>query len=189
MMSWRCLKALIVLMVFKWPWPAHAAVVEEVYKALPAEVQEKLDLEKMKDGSNDPDEKFKDTRAHSYPASFKRANKWLEEGQQSYTEKDYENASYRFGVVAHYISDTFAAPHCVKREDPGEHHDYEIVANDLTPQISYLEGDLDTIMKNGVEQGKIDWENWKKTQDQEIVQESLNRGASAAYTAIKDVIS
>ena len=109
--------------------------------------------------------------------------------KKSYFEKDYENASYRFGVAAHYISDTFAAPHCVRHEDPGEHHDYEIVANELTPQINYLEGDLDTIMKKGIEQGKIDWENWKKTQNQEIVQESLNRGVSAAYTAIKDVIS
>ncbi len=182
-------KILIFFMIYKWGWPGHASVAEAVFLTLPADVQKNLNLEKMKDGSNDPDEKFHDTRAHSYPASYKRAMKWLDKGQTSYEEKNYDDASYSFGVATHYISDSFAAPHCVSKESGKEHHKYEIVADTFTPNITYLEGDLESQMKKGVELGKADWKLWLKTQDREIVQQGVDRGASAAYTAIKNVLS
>lgn len=183
------LKTLIVMMIYKWGWPAHATIVEVIYNTLPSDIQKNLVLEKMKDGSNDPDEKFKDTATHHYPASYKRAFKWLEDGKKFYNQKNYDNASYAFGVAAHYISDTFSAPHCVSKESGKDHHNYEIVADKFTPKVTYLDGDLDTIMKKGIEQGKADWNKWKKTQDRAIIQAGVDRGASAAYTAIKNTLS
>lgn len=50
------------------------------------------------------------------------------------------------------------------------------------PEITYLTGDLDTHMKNGFEKGKDDW---KKTKEGSLIQEEVDMGASAAYTAIK----
>jgi hypothetical protein len=173
----------------KWPWPTHSNVAEVVYNELPEDTRKNLDLKKMEDGSNDPDEKFKDTANHHYPASYKKANKWLDDGKTSYNQKDYENASYCFGVATHYISDTFSAPHCVSGESGKDHHNYEIVADDFTPKVTLLEGDLDTQMKKGIEQGKLDWAKWKKTKDRSIVEAGVDRGASAAYTAIKNILS
>lgn len=185
-------KALNMLMVssdaIKWPWPGHASVAEAVFKQLSDDLKKNLDIKKMKDGSNDPDEKFKDTRNHSYPNSYKKAIEWLGKGKKQYDQKNYEDASYSFGVATHYISDTFAAPHCVSKESSKDHHNYEIVADDITPNINYVSGDLDTMMKNGVEIGKKDWKNWIKTKDKSIVQQGVDRGASVAYSAIKDTL-
>lgn len=183
------LKAINSLTVYKWLWPTHASVAEAVYLALPVDVQQNLNLDIMQDGSNDPDEKFHDTRAHSYPSSYKRAMKWLERGKASYENKDYDDASYSFGVATHYISDTFSAPHCAEKESSKDHHNYEVVADTFTPNISYLEGELASQMQKGVEQGKKDWKRWKKTRDTAIVQAGVDRGASAAYTAIKQILS
>ena len=183
------LKAINSLILYKWGWPAHASIAEAVDLALSDELKQKLNLDKMQDGSNDPDQKFHDNRAHSYPASYKRAIKWLERGKASYENKDYDDASYSFGVASHYISDTFSAPHCAEKESGKDHHNYEIVADTFTPKVSYMEGDLDSQMEQGVEQGKKDWKLWKKTQNRDIVQAGVDRGASAAYTAIKNTLS
>jgi len=183
------LKALIVLIIYKWCWPTHANVAEVIYNTLLVNIRKNLNLEKMKDGSNDPDQKFKDTATHHYPTSYKKAIKWLEDGKKYYNQKNYDEASYSFGVATHYISDTFSAPHCVSGESVKEHHNYEIIADNFSPKITYLNGDLDTIMKNGVEQGKADWNKWKKTQDRAIIQAGVDRGASAAYTAIRNTLS
>lgn len=171
------------------PWPAHATVAEVVFDKLPADVQKNLDKQKMKDSSNDPDEIFKDTALHHYPPSYKKATEWLDNGKKSYDNKDYEEASHCFGIASHYISDTFMAPHCVSREKAQDHHNFEKATNDMTPKASYLEGDLDSLMKKGVEQGKIDWPNWLKTHDTNIVQREVNEAASASFTAIKNTLS
>ena len=181
-------KALIISVIYKWGWPGHASVAEKIFMGLPLDIQEKLNLDKMIDGSNDPDQEFKDTAAHHYPNSYKRAIKWLEEGKASYKEKDYDHASYCFGVFTHYVADSFAAPHCVSKESGKDHHNFEIVADELTPQITYLKGDLDTHMKKGFEKGKSDWKKWKKTHDKLIIQSEVDMGASAAYSALKNAL-
>ena len=43
-----------------WTWPTHSEIVDAVYHSLPSDVQQKLDLNVMRDASNDPDEVFKD---------------------------------------------------------------------------------------------------------------------------------
>ena len=186
--SLRFFKALIVSAVYRWAWPSHASVAEMVYLSLPLEVQENLDLDMMIDGSNDPDQEFKDTAAHHYPNSCKTALRWLDEGKCSYEDGDYGHASYCFGVFTHCVADSFAAPHCVGKESGKDHHNFETVVDDLTPQITYLHGDLDSHMRKGFEKGKSNWEKWKKTHDKSIIQSELDMGASAAYSAIKNAL-
>jgi hypothetical protein len=174
--------------ILKWSWPAHASVSEVVFTALPDNVQENLVLDAMKDGSNDPDEKFKDTASHHYPASYKKAVKWLDDGKNNYDAGNYNRASYCFGIASHYISDTFSAPHCVSKESGKDHHNFEIVNDDYTPTATLLADDLDTIMQKGIQQGKEDWEEWKETKDTTLPHKEADLGASAAYTAIKNIL-
>jgi hypothetical protein len=183
------LKALLIFMIYKWLWPTHASVAEVTYNALPADVKKNLELKRMEDGSNDPDEKFKDMANHHYPQSLKKANKWLEDGKKFYETKKYSDASYCFGVATHYISDTFSAPHCVSKELSRDHHSYEKISDSYTPQVTYLKGDLDTLMKKGVEQGKLDWAEWIKTKDESIPHRGVDMGASVTYSTIKNILS
>lgn len=50
-----------------WTSVTHDDFVEEVYYFLPADAQQKLNLELMKSASDDPDFKFFDYRFHHYP--------------------------------------------------------------------------------------------------------------------------
>lgn len=173
--------------VLRWERPGHATVIEVVYGALPDDVKKNLELEQMKIGIRDPDNKFHDTISHHYPPTYKKATKWLDEGKNSYDKKDYEHASYCFGVAAHYISDTFVAPHCVDHEKGTDHHKFEKIGDDLTPEIIPVKGDLDTLLKNGFIQGQLDWKKWMKNKkDSSAVQDEMNHGVSVAVFAIEN---
>ncbi|WP_321421756.1 zinc dependent phospholipase C family protein [uncultured Methanobacterium sp.] len=167
----------------------HSHVIDAVYNALPPEMKNNLKIDIMEDSSDDPDQKFKDMVKHHYPPSYKEATKWLTEGQTSYKAKDYDRASYCFGVASHYITDTFMAPHCVERESSKEHHNFEKKMESLTPNAVELKGSLDSLMKVGVEQGQKDWQAWLKTRDETILQSEADKAASASYTFIKNAIS
>ncbi|MGV8143320.1 MAG: zinc dependent phospholipase C family protein [Methanothermobacter sp.] len=185
---------LVISLVFApassaWNWQTHSQIAEAIYHGLPSDVQQKLDLNIMKEASNDPDEIFKDFRHHSYPKSYQKAESWLEQGKTAYDRGDYENASYCYGVASHYISDTFSAPHCVSKESSSDHSKYEDQAEKLTPVATYTSGDLNLKMEDGYNQGKTSWSEWLQTHDEAIVQENLNMGASAALSAIKDSIN
>ena len=65
-----------------WSWKTHSDIADVVYYGLPVEVQQKLDLNTLRDGSNDPDEKFHDFTYHSYPKSYEKAKSWLDQGKQ-----------------------------------------------------------------------------------------------------------
>lgn len=166
------------------PWKGHASLIEVVFDALPSEVKGNLNKDKMKESSNDPDEIFKDTVNHHYPASYEKATEWLGKAKDSYSAGDFDGASHCFGVASHYISDTFMAPHCVSREKSRDHHDFEVLTNEMTPIITTLQGDLESMMIEGVKQGKEDWHKWKNNKDNSIVQKELDMAGSAAYTAI-----
>lgn len=168
-----------------WTWKTHSNIVDVSYNNMPKDIKQKLNFASMRDGSNDPDEKFKDFGYHSYPKSYDKAIYWLNRGKDSYRRGDYNYASYCFGVASHYISDTFSAPHCVSGESSSLHTKYENQANSLTPKVWYMNGDLKTIMYNGYKQGIISWNNWVRYQNQKYVQNDLDRGAAASYTAIK----
>ncbi len=172
-----------------WSWKTHSDIVDVVYYGLPVEVQQKLDLNSMRDGSNDPDEKFHDFTYHSYPKSYEKAKSWLDQGKAAYDRGDYMNASYSFGVATHYISDTFSAPHAVSGENSADHSKYENRAKKLIPVATYAKGDLNTVLQDGKTQGTTSWSSWLQTKDDAILQNDLNRGASASLSAVKDSIN
>ncbi len=104
-----------------WSWTTHSDIVDVVYNGLPPEVQKNLNLQTMKDASNEPDEVFKDYTLHNYPNSYGKAKSWLDKGKAAYDKGDYNEASYDYGVASHYISDSFSAPHCVSKEKSSDH--------------------------------------------------------------------
>ncbi|MDD1774635.1 MAG: zinc dependent phospholipase C family protein [Methanobacterium sp.] len=172
-----------------WSWQTHSQIVDAVYHGLPDEVQKNLDLNVMREASNDPDEIFKDFYYHSYPKSYAKAQTWLSKGKEAYNRGDYRNASYCYGVASHYISDSFSAPHTISKESSSDHSKYEDQAEKLTPVAKYTASELKTKMEEGYNQGKTSWANWLQTKDSSIIQNNLNMGASAALSAIADSIN
>ncbi|HNR25672.1 MAG TPA: zinc dependent phospholipase C family protein [Methanobacteriaceae archaeon] len=170
-----------------WTSVTHDDFVEEVYYFLPADAQQKLNLELMKSASDDPDFKFFDYRFHHYPASCARADYWLDRGASAYEKGDYDQASYSFGVASHYITDSFCAPHCVDGAT-GYHSLYEIQATTLNPHITIKSGNLDTLMADGHVKGQYSWNSWMTSRDSSYIQADLNRAASACYVAINNRI-
>lgn len=173
-----------------WSWKTHSDIVDVVYYGLPPEVQKNLNLEIMRNGSNEPDEVFKDFRHHSYPNSYDKAKSWLDKGKIAYDRGDYDEASFNYGVATHYISDTFSAPHCISKEEYSDHSRYENRAKKLTPVVTYNNStDLNTKMKNAYNQGSEDWVLWLDTGDTSIIQANLNNGASASLVAVNESIN
>jgi len=173
-----------------WTWKTHADIAEAVYWGLPPDVQKNLNLEIMKNASNEPDEVFKDFRHHSYPNSYQKAKSWLDKGKIAYNRGDYDEASFDYGVATHYISDSFAAPHCVSKEDSSDHSRYENRAKKLVPVATYNNSlDLNTRMQNGYHQGSESWTRWLETGDTSIIQTNLNDGVSASLVAVNESIN
>jgi len=172
-----------------WSWKTHSDIVDVVYYGLPDDVQGKLDLNTMRNGSNDPDEIFHDFTFHSYPKSYEKAKYWLDQGKAAYDRGDYGNASYDYGVATHYISDTFSAPHGVSRESSSDHSKYENHAKKLSPVATYTNGDLNTVLQDGKNQGAASWSSWLQSDDDNIIQDNLNKGASASLSAVKNSIN
>lgn len=172
-----------------WSWETHSEIVEAVYNGLPAEVQKNLNLDIMKNASNDPDEIFKDFTYHSYPKSFEKAQSWLDKGKDAYNIGDFNAASHDYGVASHYISDTFSAPHGVSKESSADHTKYEDQARKLKPVAIYKSGDLNSMMQEGYTQDGLSWDQWLQTKNNDIIQKNLNEGASVSLSAIKDSIN
>jgi hypothetical protein len=172
-----------------WSATTHHEIAGETYYALPSNVQEKLSLEAMQDGSDDPDVKFFDFQNHHYPASYDKANYWLDKGKDSYNRGNYTYASYCFGVASHYISDSFSAPHCEAGSSNLAHTLYETRAMFLTPQITLSSGNLESSLFEGNLEGKTDWEGWLGNEDDSYIQKDLNNAASASYAAVESCVS
>lgn len=171
-----------------WSINNHHEIVDKIYYNLPSDVQKKLNLDAMRDGSDDPDTKFFDFEDHHYPASNQKATYWLDRGKYYYGQGNYTYASYCFGVATHYISDTFSAPHSESDSSSSNHALYELRAAFFTSHITYLNGDLNTIMYEGYMEGKDDWKNWQKNGDDVYIRKDLDKGASASYTAIRNAV-
>jgi hypothetical protein len=172
-----------------WSWQTHSDIIDSVYYNLPTDVQQKLNLEIMRDGSNDPDEKFKDFTRHSFPKSYDEAKSWLDKAKSAYDKGDYNEASLDYGIATHYISDTFSAPHSVSKESSSEHSSYEDQAKKLKPVANYSSGDLRTKMEEGYKQGQNSWNEWLNTKNNDIIQNNLNQAASASLSGIEDSVN
>lgn len=172
-----------------WSVTTHYDIVDAAYYSLPPDVQAKLNLSKMREGADDPDLKFRDFRFHKYPNTRIKAEYWLNKGRDSYLLGDYDDASYCFGVASHYISDSFCAPHCMDDPPNISHGLYETDAMNLLPQVTYLTGNLNSMLYQGHLEGQKIWENWLSTEDESYTQYNLNQAASASYTAIRDSVT
>ncbi|HML06435.1 MAG TPA: zinc dependent phospholipase C family protein [Methanobacterium sp.] len=171
-----------------WNWNTHQEIVENNYNSLPTDMKQNLNLEAMKDGSDDPDFKFFDFKNHSYPNSYGKAEEWLNRGQYYYKTGDYYYASYCYGVASHYIADSFCAPHDAGVSGP-DHTLYEAQASFLRPEMINSNENLNSAMIEGVSSGKSDWNDWLKTKNNSDVQNDMNRATGASYNAIYNSIS
>jgi len=171
----------------KWNWPSQDSIIRVIYKALPGNIQENLDMDAMKDGANEPDEKFKDKSLYNYPNSYDKATEWLELGGLNYETQNYKRASFCFGIASHYITDTLQAPHCVV-ESGNDAQNFEVEDDGYIPIINSLEGDIKALMQNAVDKGKKDWIKWLKTKDPAIAHSEADLGASVVYNEIINII-
>ncbi len=175
---------LITSPVTAWEWNAHKKIVDEVYTNMPSDVQKDLKpyIALMKEGSTYPDTIPGDKVNHGYPGSYPQTTMWLDKGKVAYEKGDYKESAWCFGVASHYISDTFSAPHCGWINDKDK---YWQIGNELTPKKhDFQYSNLNNMLKYGNERGKESLTSWNKNEDRGIVQQDLNRGVSATYTAI-----
>ena len=180
---------LLVSPVSAWGLQTHENIASQVYYSLPVSVQHKLNLNEMKEGSIAPDVVFKDNTKHVYPASVAPAQLWLNRGKIAYMARNYNYASYCFGVASHYISDSYSAPHCVLGEADALHAAYEKQGLSMTPVVVYRPGEsVKSLLSYGYRQGQIDWKLWLKNQNTGITRIDLNHAGSAAYTLIRNYI-
>ena len=172
-----------------WSPQTHYDIASKVYYSLPTSAQQNLNLNELKRGSIAPDAEFKDFNNHEYSISVSKAQKWLNAGKTAYKSKNYKYASYCYGVAIHYISDSFAAPHCIKGESSAQHKAYENQATGMKPSIRYIRGSLQSMLYYGYYQGNMDWRLWiKGSRSPSISQRDLNDAGSAAYTMVKNYI-
>ncbi|WP_414469649.1 zinc dependent phospholipase C family protein [Methanobacterium sp. ACI-7] len=174
--------------VSAWNWNTHQEIVESNYNSMPVNIKQNLNLDAMKEGSDDPDFRFLDFKYHGYPNSYGKAEEWLNKGQYYYKNGDYYYASYCYGVASHYITDTFSGPHSANYSG-ADHVLYETRASFLTPQVIQSSGDLSSSMSEGSLNGKSNWNRWLNSKDDSIIQNDLNKATSVSHNAIYGSIS
>ncbi|MBS3095133.1 zinc dependent phospholipase C family protein [Candidatus Woesearchaeota archaeon] len=180
-MAKRSLIILLFLVAFTlaWKYEIHESSVEAAYYSMPVSLKEKLSLESMKLGSIAPDAKFKDFRNHKYPYSLNKSSYYLGLAKDSYLKGDFKNASYFFGVAAHYILDSFDAPHYVTKEPYSMHSKFESVSFD-SETMCYDYGNVSLDYRN---EGKKDWDEWLATRNSSIQKKELNKAMEAVYSS------
>ncbi len=166
-----------------WKWETHEGIAENIYENLPEGIQNNLDLKLMQEGSIAPDKTFRDYTNHHYPPSYKKADYWLNKTKELYANEEYDKASFALGVASHYISDSFSAPHYIKKEPPNSHEEYEeqgaikikLVCSPAKSSAINLEDEL----KLAVEE-KATWQTWLETRDERIPQDAVKKATIAS---------
>ena len=172
-----------------WSPQTHYDIASKVYYSLPLSVQHNLNLSELKRGAIAPDAVFKDFTDHQYSRSVPKAQQWLNNGKAAYKSKNYKYASYCYGVAIHYISDSFAAPHCIYGESAAQHKAYENQATGMKPTIKYTSGSLKSLLSSGYYQGNTDWRLWiLGTRSPSISQRDLNSAGSVAYSMVRNCV-
>lgn len=176
--------ALIILLFLAsfaigWNSEKHMAAVDSVYYSMPPSIRQDLNLSYMQLGSIYPDKYFKDFKNHKYPYSYNKSIFWLEQAKQAYAKKDFENASYSFGIVTHYIMDSFSAPHYITKEKTSLHSKFEsadIKFDTICNNYNETLHDLNYIIK-----ARQDWQNWLETNNNTIQHEAINKAMKIVY--------
>lgn len=173
-----------------WNSYYHKALVEKAYYSLDFETKEKLNLSLIKEGAVAPDLIFHDVVLHHYPPSYDKAVKWLSDAKRDYSNKEYNEASYAFGVAAHYITDSFVAPHYIRREPGSLHSEFENINriykfktkchnNSLNLNYTMYLGSLN----------KNDWGLWLLTKDSEIPKKEAEQALYSLYPVILETFN
>jgi len=157
-----------------WNSKTHQLIVEELYYSIPYELESKLDLELMRNGSTSPDLIFHDQRTHHYPTSYNKTIEWLNKTKEQIKNNDYENASYSFGVVTHYISDSFVGPHYISKEDPKLHTKFEYQIEKISTKCNNSSFDINKTLEKASIDNQQDWYSWLKTKNKEIPEKELD---------------
>ncbi|MEK6862960.1 MAG: zinc dependent phospholipase C family protein [Nanoarchaeota archaeon] len=164
-----------------WNFKGHNTVVEVVYYNADFSLQQKLNLTLLKEGSTAPDLDFHDTRLHHYPPSYYLAEKWLQAAKNNYSFKEYNKASYAFGVASHYISDSFVAPHYIIKEPGSLHSEFERIKNYNVNVKCYkfdinLNSSLEQASKN-----KDDWTSWVLNKNEDIPKREFEHAVNLTF--------
>ncbi|MBS3108295.1 zinc dependent phospholipase C family protein [Candidatus Woesearchaeota archaeon] len=175
---------IILLFVFAllsgWNSELHKGAVDAVYYSMPYEVRKELNLSYMEYGSVAPDKKFKDFTNHKYPYSYEKSKKWLEYAKTAYGKKEFNNASYSFGVASHYILDSYSAPHYVVHENYKMHETFENSSFEFNLECKDYGLTLDYL--NYKDNGGKDWADWVETKNSNIQKEALEKGMKMVYS-------
>lgn len=166
---------------YAWNSKTHETIVEKLYYSAPYELESKLDLEKMKNGSTSPDLIFHDQRTHHYPDSYNKTIYWLNLTKNQIIKNDFENASYSFGVATHYISDSFVGPHYISGEDAKLHTKFEYQIKNIQTGCNNNSYDLNETLRQASIENKEDWYLWLETKNQKIPQEELEEAMQTIY--------
>lgn len=157
-----------------WNWETHTALVDSVYYALDEGLREKLNLTEMEEGSVAPDKVFKDFRNHGFPRSLEEARAWKHKTEAFLAAGEYDHASYAFGVMSHYVSDSFSAPHTIAGEQYKLHQQYEQQGNNAYLPVKCVKERvaLEDVCYTGSLQGKT-WGAWVETRDERLPQAAV----------------
>lgn len=164
-----------------WKWETHQNLVEKLYDDIPRELQTKLNISLMKEGSIAPDKDFHDNVLHHYPQSYELALEWVNKNGS------FDEISYNFGVAAHYISDSFVAPHYISKEPYKLHDEFEGQAKKYIPKVKCYNYDIE--LKQGMENGSLnykDWGEWLLTKDKKIPEKEADSAMMLIYSVAFD---
>ena len=174
-----------------WGWSVHQGLAEKVYDSFQIDVQGNLNLTLIKEGSIAPDKVFKNNRLHHYPPSYKLAGEWFNKTKVSYEKRDYNNASYAFGVMTHYISDSFVAPHYISGEDYDLHSKFENQAKnyELKTKCNKQKYDLNKSLYYASTAAEREWEPWLISKDSLIPINEAERALELLYSISLDLFN
>ncbi len=173
-----------------WGWKTHQNLVENVYDSFPRELQSKLNITLIREGSIAPDKVFRDNVLHHYPPAYKLALKWFNVSKESFYNNNYDNASYAFGVMSHYITDSFVAPHYIRKEDPKLHSEFERQVSNYIPKIKCEKVDYDLNRSlDEASKHKEDWEPWLMSKDKLIPEQAAEEAEKLLYSVSLDLFN
>ena len=173
-----------------WNSYYHRSLAERTYYSLDFKTQENLNLTLILKGSTDPDLVFHDVVKHHYPPSYELAVKWLEKAKISYQNKDYNNASYSFGVASHYIGDSFVSPHYISKEPGSLHSEFENIDKKYKFKSKCHSSTYD--LNQTLYQGSLnrqEWTLWLLSRDKEIPKKELEQALIALYPIAQETFN
>ncbi len=169
---------LLLFLISGWNWKTHQAIADSFFYSLPESLQNEINRTALEEGSITPDKVFKDFKNHGYPFSKEKADEWLEKAKQHRANAEFNEASYALGIVTHYISDSFAAPHSISGEPYWLHTAYENQGSSVYLLITCL--NQTQSLETSVEEGNT-WDLWVETRENVIPQRAVQRAMAEVY--------